>query len=58
MLKLVRLKSYKNSITSRNYTVTNFQTLEDVSWLLRLKEPKKQFQKIEKASFIKKIAKI
>ena len=32
----------KQFITSRNYEVTYYQTLEEVPWLLRLEEPKKR----------------
>ena len=52
----------KNSITSRNYTVTYHQTLEQASWLLRLlnlRTNKKISKTLKKfASFFKKIAKI
>ena len=41
MLKFVGLKNLENhSITFRNYTVTYFQILDEVSRLLRLKKPK------------------
>ena len=56
-LKFVILKSCK---TSRNYTVTYFQTLEEVPWLLRLKKhlkkaKKKVFENFSK--FLKKMLK-
>ena len=35
------LKSEKHSIRSRNYTVTYYQSIEEVPWLLRLDIPKK-----------------
>ena len=51
----------KQFITSRNYEVTNYQTLEEVPWLLRLEEPKKQrsfSKKTLKCKFYQKIANI
>ena len=52
----------KNSITSRNNTVTYHQTLEEAPWFLMLDKPKnrQKFSKTLKkfASFFKKIAKI
>ena len=49
----------KNSITSRNYTVTYHQTLEEAPWLLRPDKPKnrQKFSKTLKkfASSLKKL---
>ena len=39
----------KHSITSRKYTITYCQTLEEIPWPLRLGKPeKKTFKKIAK----------
>ena len=52
------LKSIKHSIASRKYTITCYQTLEEVLWLLRLDQPTKMTKIVIKlakiASFIKK----
>ena len=49
----------KNSFTSRNYTLTYYQTLEEAPWLLTLDKPKKvtKFSKTLKkfAGFFKKL---
>ena len=49
----------KKFITSRNYTVTYHQALEEAPWLLRLDKPKNR-QKFSKTfkKFFQKIAKI
>ena len=42
---------FKNTLATRNYTITCYQTLEEVPWLLRLDQPAKSqklFKKIEK----------
>ena len=51
----------KNCITSRNYTVTYHQNLEEAPWLLRMDKPKNR-QKFSKTlknfeSFFKKLQK-
>ena len=49
----------KNSITSRNYTVTYHQNLEGAPWLLSLDKPKnrQKFSKTLKKFFFKKLQK-
>ena len=38
MQKFLMLQSWKHSITSRNYAVTYYKTLEDDTWHLGLKK--------------------
>ena len=38
--KIRVLKSWKKSITSKNFTVTFYETLEEAPWLLKLDKPK------------------
>ena len=51
----------KKSITSRNFTATYYETLEEAHWLLRLEKPKKNdkiFQNLEKiCQFFQKMQK-
>ena len=57
LLKVVILKSGKNSTKSRRYTVTYYKTLEEVPWLLRLKKPKKWHKFSKNCKICQKIAK-
>ena len=43
---------FKNTLATRNYTITCYQTLEEVPWLLRLDQPIKS-QKLSKEKFEK-----